>query len=80
MADLYSSIRDFLARNLGLKHAEIDSETPLFSSGLLDSFAMVELVAFVESHASVKVRARDVTLDNFDSIERIQKFVARART
>lgn len=27
MADLYSSIRDSLARNLGLKHAELDSES-----------------------------------------------------
>lgn len=55
---------------------ELDAETPLFSSGALDSVAMMNLIAFVEETAGIQVRAEDVTLDNFDTAGRIAGFAA----
>jgi len=55
---------------------EIDGETPLFSSGALDSAAMMSLIAFVEETASIQVRAEDVTLEHFDTASRIARFAA----
>ena len=56
----------------------LDADTPLFSTGALDSVAMMNLIAFVEETAGVQVRAEDVTLENFDTPGRIARFAGRA--
>jgi acyl carrier protein len=55
---------------------ELCADTPLFSSGALDSGAMMNVIAFVEESAGVTVRAEDVTLENFDTPARIAGFAA----
>jgi acyl carrier protein len=53
----------------------IDADSALFSTGLLDSVAMLNLIGFVEEKARIEVRASDVTLDNFDTAQRIEAYV-----
>ena len=53
---------------------DIKPDTPLFSSGLLDSVSMVNLLAFFEQASGLVVRAEDVTLENFDTPDRILRF------
>jgi acyl carrier protein len=53
---------------------DIDAETELFSSGDLDSVAMLELITFVEGAAGFEVAREDVTLENFDTVARIVRF------
>ncbi len=53
---------------------DLDGETRLFSTGELDSVAMMNLIAFVEETARIEVRPQDVTLDNFDTPARIVRF------
>jgi acyl carrier protein len=67
----------FLEDNLGVDTTEVDQETPLFSSGLIDSASMVDLIVFVESEGNVKFGPDDITLDYLDSVARILGFVAR---
>lgn len=50
---------------------EVDAETELFSTGILDSVAMMNIIGFVEEKAGVEVRPADVTLENFDTVQRI---------
>ena len=57
----------------------IDVESELFSTGLLDSVAMLNLITFVEEKAKIEVRASDVTLDNFDTPQRIEAYVDTRR-
>lgn len=54
----------------------VDAETELFSSGMLDSVAMMGLIGFIEQKAGLDVRPADVTLDNFDTVARIVAYVA----
>lgn len=54
----------------------VDAETELFSSGLLDSVSMVGLITFIEERTGATIQPGDVTLDNFDTVERIQAYVA----
>jgi acyl carrier protein len=72
-----------LLRHLGEKiHVapdQIESDMTLISSGLIDSFSMVELVLFIEQQCGIKVKPTEVNLDNLDSVERILAF-AEART
>jgi acyl carrier protein len=66
----------FFDETLGMDTSGIDEETPLFSSGLIDSAALVEIIVFVESEGNVKFEPDDVSLDHLDSIARILNFVA----
>ena len=60
---------------MGLDTASLADETPLFSSNLLDSFSMVDLIMFIEKESGVRLDPTDVSLDNLDSIDRILRFV-----
>lgn len=64
--DLIRYIRDEL--NI---EDDLDAETELFSTGILDSVAMMNIIGFVEEKAGIEVRPADVTLDNFDTCQRI---------
>lgn len=64
----------FLRDDLNID-ALIDNDTELFSSGLLDSVSMVNLISFVEKNARVTVQTDAVTLENFDSVNRIVDYV-----
>jgi acyl carrier protein len=55
----------------------LDENTALFSSGLIDSLGVMDLVGFVEGQIGQAVPVDAITIENFDSIARI---VAFART
>lgn len=67
-------------RELSGLNGEATIDTPLFSSGALDSVAMLSLIALVEESAGIEIHAEDVTLDNFDSVERIVRFAESRAT
>lgn len=68
-------IIDFLRTSLNIDDP-LDAESALFSTGLLDSVAMLNVIAFVEEKGGAEVRPGDVTLDNFDTPQRIADYVA----
>lgn len=74
-----SDIIDVFQRELGLDTRGIDRSTPLFSAGLIDSFSLVSLLLFLETRSGITIQPMDVTLANFDSIDRMLAFVARAK-
>jgi acyl carrier protein len=69
------TLLDYFKDRLGVDTEGVDDATPLFSSSLLDSFSIVELITFIESQAGIKMDAWDVTLDNLDSIGQILRYV-----
>ena len=69
------NLRRYLHEQQGLEPEDFEDDTLLFSSGLIDSFSMVDLIIFIEDTEGVRVHPADVTLDNFDSIDRILAFV-----
>lgn len=69
---------DFVKDSLAVDEP-IDVESALFSTGLLDSVAMLNLITYVEEKARIEVRASDVTLDNFDTAQRIEAYVDSRR-
>jgi acyl carrier protein len=73
------SLKNYLGERMGLDTTSLADETPLFSSNLLDSFSMVDLIMFIENESAVRLDPTDVSLDNLDSIERILRFVAARR-
>jgi acyl carrier protein len=77
MALDHAALLAYLQQSQGLNPAELDHDTPLFSSGLLDSFSMVDLIMFIEGSAGIQVAPTDVTLDNLDSLARILDYAQR---
>lgn len=71
-------IRAALARELGLDTTEINGSTPLFSGGILNSFSLVALLGVVEERSGIRIHPMDITLDNFDTIDRMLAYVARS--
>ena len=66
----------FLADQFRLDRRILSEEQPLFSSALLDSASLVNLVVFLEEKTGLSVEADDVTLENFDTISAILSFCA----
>lgn len=50
---------------------EIDENTPLMSSGLIDSLSIVSLVAFIDKKYGVKIPDEKGTVENFETITKI---------
>ena len=73
------SILSFLEDDIGLDTSDIEAESLLFSSGIIDSFALINLITFIESEAGIRVSPADVNLDNLDSVSRIVAYVEKVR-
>ncbi len=73
------SMVQFLKDDLAVDVDDINTETLLFSSGIVDSFALVSMMTFLESEAGIQISPADVNLSNFDSISRILAYVERAQ-
>jgi acyl carrier protein len=53
-----------------------DDNESLFDSGYLDSFALADMVSALESEFGIKVPDSDLSPRKFDSVERIEQYVA----
>ena len=56
---------------------EIDENTPLISSGIVDSFSMVSLKRFLEKKYSVTIPDKEATPQAFDTVNSIIGLVNR---
>jgi len=54
---------------------EITYETPLISSGYVDSFSMVSLLVFLENKFKIKIPPSKATPEAFDSVNNIMALV-----
>lgn len=71
-------LAQFLHEEMGVAATDLGEDTLLFSSGVLDSFSMVEMLMFIEREAGLRLDPMEVSLDNLDSIGRVMAFLARA--
>jgi acyl carrier protein len=69
-----AKLREFLEEELAVDVSEISVDSPLFSTGLVDSFALVSLMTFLEDEGNIRVSPSDVNLDNMDSISRVLNY------
>lgn len=79
MEEINARIRDFVLRHF-LPDEPADSlgdETPLQTSGVLDSLAALELVAFLEKEFDIEIDVYDTSVERFDCIADIAAVVRR---
>ena len=73
---LEKELLKFVSERANVNEESIGIDSPLFSDGLLDSMAVLEVSAFVEKLSGVQFEIIDISLENLDSISRILSFVA----
>jgi acyl carrier protein len=54
----------------------VDEKASLLNTGVIDSTGVLELISFIETSYNIKFADDDLVADNFDSIERITRFVS----
>jgi len=56
---------------------DLDADTPLISSGIVDSFSMVSLKRFLEQKCEISIPEDEATPEAFDTVNSILALVAR---
>jgi acyl carrier protein len=81
MNEVKDTIREFILKTYlpGESAANLRDDTPLRTSGILDSLATLGLVSFVEKQFGVELEAHETGTDTFDRIEDIASLVERKR-
>jgi acyl carrier protein len=81
VTQIADTIRDFILTKYlpGESAANLKNDTPLRSSGILDSLATIGLISFLEQEYQIEVEAHETDVDNFDRIQDIAAFVERKR-
>jgi acyl carrier protein len=61
----------------GEERSELKDDTPLITSGILDSLATLGVVSFVEQQFDIEVEAHEAGVAHFETIEDIADFVTQ---
>jgi len=79
MTDIRNAIRQFIIAEYlpGESPDNLKDDTPLRTSGILDSMSTLGLVSFVEENYGVKLDAHETGIEYFDRIEDIAALVRR---
>lgn len=77
MSEIKETLRSYLLNelNLPLKSEELEDNTPLLSSRLIDSISTLLLVEFIEKQFKIQFQPHEVNNDNLDSVEIIESFI-----
>ena len=76
MDSLKKALRHALHSRFRVKGA-VEDDTELFSSGLIDSLTVMELVSFVEGEIDCAIPPSEITLENFDSVNQIGRLAEK---
>lgn len=81
MSDVKERLRQFIVSNYlpGESVSNLKDDTPLLTSGVLDSLATLGLVTFVEQEFGIEMEAHETGPDHFNRIEDIAALVEQKR-
>ena len=76
MDDIIDLLTEKIKKNL-LKDPKIELEPsePLISSGLLDSFNLVDLALIIEEEYGVRIEDFELNADTFDTLEELAQLI-----
>ena len=60
---------------LNLPNKEIQPEEALISSGLIDSFSLVDLAMLVEDNYDVRIDDTELNVDTFDTLDQLADLI-----
>jgi len=68
--EIVGTIEKFIVDEIivGEKGTELDPDASLISSGIVDSLALLRLIAFIEEKFGVVIEDEEVVSDNFETL------------
>ncbi len=78
--EIGAKLKDYLKKEI--LHDEsypMADDEPLISSGLIDSFSLVDIALFVEETFGVRIDDNELTADNFDTVAELVKHIEANR-
>lgn len=77
--DTRAVLREYIQLELMFDSAQkqLSDDTPLVSSGILDSTNLLRLIAFVEERFGLTVRDDELEFDNFRDVSSLAAFIDR---
>jgi acyl carrier protein len=77
MDDLKDVILQYVIDEYATEDDKLAFDSPLISSGLVDSFSMVSLKRFLEMRYKISIPDEDASPEAFDSVNKIADLVKR---
>ena len=77
MGSAGDDIKTFILREFlpGEDPSQLTAETPLDSTGILDSIATLSLVAFLEERFTIRIEPHELDGESFSTIANIERLV-----
>ena len=76
MAEIIPQLSQFIARTILKQPArEIGPDEKLISSGLIDSFSLMDLALFVEDTFGVRIEDTELNADTFDTLPQLASLI-----
>ncbi len=74
--DITQKINRYISKSI-LKQPDrlIPPDEKLISSGLIDSFSLVDLALFIEDNYGVRIDDTELNADTFDTLEELAKLI-----
>ena len=79
MSEIRQKIRNHLVEEFNLE-APPDDASPLVQQGILDSLGIFMLIEFFKDAFGVRINPDDVSLENFETINAMEKLILSARS
>jgi len=74
--DLISPLKEFIAAEiLRQPNRDIANDEKLISSGLIDSFSLMDLALFVEDTFNVRIEDTELNAETFDTLEALAELI-----
>jgi acyl carrier protein len=80
MSATHQIIIDYIHQEIILDEEDgdrIGPEQDLLGSGILDSMAVMRLIAFIEEEFKISVAPQDMTIENFHTVHTIGTYIAK---
>ena len=75
--NLISTLSSFIAREiLKQPERELASDDPLISSGLIDSFSLMDIALFIEDSFGVRIEDTELNAETFDTLQQLTDLIA----
>lgn len=73
----FDELRTYITDELVSEDIAVDDTTSLFSTRIVNSRNLMQLVRFIEDGFNIRIDPMDLTLDNFDTMERMIDYIKR---
>ena len=76
MSQITDQLSNFIAKNILKQPGRvIDADENLISSGLIDSFSLMDLALFIEDTYGVRIEHTELNSDTFDSLNQLAALI-----